>query len=92
MSKRPLVKALSIASVVLTVVLVLLLGFGGYLWMLSQRLPDLRADPDALTMAETSVVYASDGTVLAEWFDEQDRTVIANDAIPQQLKDATVAI
>jgi len=77
---------------VLAVVLVVLLAFAGYLWSLSTRLPDLAADPDAIEMPETSIVYAADGTVLAEWFDAEDRTVVADDVIPQTLKHATVAI
>jgi len=91
-SRQRLVKILSVTSGVLAVVLVLLLAFAGYLWHLSTRLPDLRVDPTAIQMPETSIVYASDGTVLAEWFDAEDRTVVPNDAIPDHLKDATVAI
>ncbi len=92
MDRQRLVKALIRASEALAVILVLLLASAGYLWSLSTRLPDLRVNPDAITMPETSIVYAADGTVLAEWYDAEDRTVVPNDAIPQSLKDATVAI
>lgn len=92
MSRQRLVKILTWASGVLAGVLVLLLAFAGYLWHLSTTLPDLRADPDAFEVAQTSIVYAADGTVLAEWYDTEDRTVVANDVIPEHLKNATVAI
>lgn len=85
-------KILTWASGVLAVVLVLLLAFAGYLWNLSTTLPDLRADPDAFEVAQTSIVYAADGEVLAEWYDTEDRTVVENDVIPEQVKDAVVAI
>lgn len=92
MSRQRLVKILTWASGVLAVVLVVLLAFAGYLWHLSTTLPDLRANPDAIEMAQTSVVYAADGTVLAEWYDTEDRTVVASDVIPANLKNAAVAI
>ncbi len=92
MSRQRLVKILTWASGVLAVVLVLLLAFAGYLWNLSTTLPDLRADPNSFEVAQTSIVYAADATVLAEWYDTEDRTVVENDVIPEQLKDAVVAI
>lgn len=92
MSKRVAVRILLSASGVVLAFLVLVIAASLYLWVLSSRLPDLKADPDALKGAETSIVYAADGTVLAEWYDEQDRRVVSNDAIPSTLKDAAVAI
>lgn len=92
MSRQRLVRMLSTAAGVLGVLLVLLLLFAGYLWNLSGTLPDLKADPDAFQVAETSVVYAADGTVLAEWYDGEDRTVVPVESIPASLKKATVAI
>jgi penicillin-binding protein 1A len=83
---------LSVASGVLAAVLVLLLLAAAYLWNLSRGLPDLKADPDAFEIAETSIVYAADGSVLAEWYDTEDRTVVENGDIPLFLKQATVAI
>jgi penicillin-binding protein 1A len=90
--RAALIKVLTRASGALAVVLVLLLAFAGYLAHLSTTLPDLRADPGAVEMAQTSVVYAADGSVLAEWYDGEDRTVVPYDSIPQSLKDAAVAI
>lgn len=90
--KPKLLKALAAVSITLAVLVVVLLGFGAYLMHLTTTLPDLQADPDAIQVAQTSIVYAADGTVLAEWYDAEDRTVVPNDVIPQVLKDATVAI
>lgn len=71
---------------------VLLFVFIGVLLYLSTQLPDLRVNPDAIEIAQTSTVYASDGSVLAEWNDGEDRTVVSNDIVPEQFKDAVVAI
>lgn len=92
MSKRRLVQVLFSVSGVLSVLLIVVVAAIGYLSVLSSRLPDLKANPEALKTAETSVVYAADGSVLAEWFDEEDRIVISNEEIPHALKQAAVAI
>jgi penicillin-binding protein 1A len=81
-----------VTSYVLGGVLVALLLSAAYLWHLSRSLPDLRANPDAFEVAETSIVYAADGSVLAEWYDTEDRTVVPGGEIPDTLKQATVAI
>jgi len=91
-SRKTLVNILTWASGFLGVVLVSLLLFAGYLMHLSRTLPDLRADPDSIQLAQTSIVYAADGSVLAEWHDAEDRTVVPGEAIPQTLKTAVVAI
>ncbi|MBN2404735.1 MAG: PBP1A family penicillin-binding protein [Coriobacteriia bacterium] len=90
--RQVLVKILAVTSGILAVVALLSLGLSLYLWQLSGRLPDMQADLGRLQMAETSIVYAADGTVLAEWYDEQDRTVVASDVLPADLKQAVVAI
>jgi len=92
MSRQRLVTVLSRIAVALGVFLGLLLAAVGYLWFLAAQLPDLKADPNALQVSETSIVYAADGTVLAEWHGEQDRIVVANDLIPPWLTEAAVAI
>jgi len=91
-SRKTLVNILTWASGFLGVVLVSLLLFAGYLMHLSRTLPDLRADADSIQLAQTSIVYAADGSVLAEWHDAEDRTVVPGEAIPQTLKTAVVAI
>lgn len=70
----------------------LFLGMGAYLYYLSTTLPDLGVDQSTFKPAQTSVVYAADGSVLAEWHGEQDRTVVAFDKIPDSMRDAVVAI
>ncbi len=48
-----------------------------YLYRVSMTLPDLGVNPDAIKTARTSIVYAANGSVIAEWHGEQDRTVVA---------------
>jgi len=83
---------LRITASVLAVLCVLLLLVGSYLYRLSRSLPDLSADNAAFQPPRTSIVYAADGTVLAQWHGEQDRTVVTLDHIPGSMQDAVVAI
>lgn len=92
MSRRGLLKTLVTLSGVLGVFLAVLLLLAVVLVVMAGRLPDLRANPHAFGAAETSVVYAADGSVLAEWYDEEDRTVVDVATIPEDLKNAVVAI
>jgi penicillin-binding protein 1A len=55
-------------------------------------LPDLDAENVAAHTPRTSVVYAADGSVLAEWHGSQDRTVIPMKTIPPAMRQAVVAI
>ncbi len=84
--------ALMICAGVLAVALVATFGFAFYLDQLARTLPDLRENPDNYITQRTTVVYASDGTRLAEWHGEQDRTVIELVDIPLYMRDAVVAI
>ncbi len=83
---------LKIAAAVAATLLVVSLGCALYLYNLSQSLPDLAVDSEALGSAETSIVYAADGSVLAEWHGEQDRTVVSYRDMPRYLRDAVVAV
>ncbi|MDH3261746.1 MAG: transglycosylase domain-containing protein [Acidimicrobiia bacterium] len=49
-------------------------------------------DPGLGDRGLTSVVYASDGSVLAEWHAEEDRALVTYDELPRYLLDAVVAI
>lgn len=49
-------------------------------------------DPGLGDRGLTSVVYASDGTVLAEWHAEEDRALVTYDELPADLINAVVAI
>jgi penicillin-binding protein 1A len=82
---------LKITAGVLAGLLVLMLAAGGYLFDLSSTLPDLESAPGALQAARTSVVYAADGSVLAEWHGEQDRKVVPLSQVPKVMRDAVVA-
>ncbi len=92
MFSRRLTSILQIVAWSLAGLLVLFLAAGLYLNRLSRTLPDLQVDPDALVPARTSVVYAADGSVLAEWHGEEDRTVVPFEQIPEAMRDAIVAV
>ncbi|MGZ8784267.1 MAG: PBP1A family penicillin-binding protein [Acidimicrobiia bacterium] len=49
-------------------------------------------DPGLGYRGLTSVVYASDGSVLAEWHAEEDRALVTYEELPRHLIDAVVAI
>ncbi len=49
-------------------------------------------DPGLGDRGLTSVVYASDGSVLAEWHAEEDRALVSYAELPRSLIDAVVAI
>jgi len=87
-----LARALKITAGLIAGLCLLLLGIGAYLQYLSTTLPDLGVDASTFKPAQTSVVYAADGSVLAEWHGEQDRTVVPFDRIPDSMRDAVVAI
>ena len=50
------------------------------------------ADPGLGDLGLTSVVLASDGSVIAEWHAEEDRILVDYEELPRQLVDAVVAI
>jgi penicillin-binding protein 1A len=83
---------LEIIAGILAIVVVSALGLALYLMQLSTTLPDLSVDRHQLGVPETSVVYAADGTVLATWHGEQDRTIVKYGDMPQHLRDAVVAV
>lgn len=86
-----LVPALTTAAAVLAVGTFVLLGLSFYLYRLSLTLPDFRGTGAAYDMSRTSIVYAGDGSVLAEWHGEQDRTIVRMEDIPHTMRDAVVA-
>jgi penicillin-binding protein 1A len=83
---------LKIAAAVLVALVVVTLGLAVYLFDLSKTLPDLAVDPRALETQQTSIVYASDGSVIAEWHGEEDRTLVSYTDMPIHLRNAVVAI
>ncbi|NTU72225.1 MAG: PBP1A family penicillin-binding protein [Coriobacteriia bacterium] len=80
------------SAVVLAIITVSLLAFAFYLDSVAKSLPDMRAALDTIITEQTTVVYAADGTKLAEWHGEQDRTVVPYEDIPLYLRDAVVAV
>jgi penicillin-binding protein 1A len=54
-------------------------------------IPSLEAQRD-VTLAQTSEIYAGDGTLLAYLHGEENRTVISSDKIPEVMRLAMVAI
>ena len=87
-----LVPILSWLLAALVAVCVVSFSLAFYLYRVSMTLPDLGINPDAIKTARTSIVYASDGSVIAQWHGEQDRTIVALNDIPKYLGDAVVAI
>jgi len=83
---------LKIVAGILVVLVVVSLAAGAYLLNLAKTLPDLAVDEDSIKTARTSIVYAADGSVLAEWHGEQDRTVVPYKDMPKHLRNAVVAI
>ncbi len=49
-------------------------------------------DPGLGTRGLTSLVYAADGSILAQWHAEEDRVLVGFDELPRSLIDAVVAI
>jgi len=68
------------------------MGLGLYLFNHSKSLPDLQAAAVASLTSQNTIVYAADGSVLAEWHGDQDRTIVPFEQMPASLKAATVAI
>ena len=78
--------------IVLASLFMLLMAVGIYSYGLYQDLPDLDPSAGGLPVAKTSVVYGADGSVIAEWHGEQDRTIVTLEEIPVALRQAVVAV
>lgn len=91
-SSSRLTLILKIIASVLAGLLVVFLVAGIYLYRLSETLPEVGVDVLTIKAPRTSVVYAADGSELATWHGEQDRTIVRYDDIPQACIDAVVAI
>jgi len=87
-----LASILKITAAVLVVMLVAMLGTSVYLYRLSLTLPDIDMSSAEFETARTSIVYAADGSVLAEWHGEENRTLVAIEDIPRFSSDAIIAI
>lgn len=76
----------------LAVLLLAVLSLSVYLYQVSSSLQDLSEQSLLNSSAQTSFVYAADGTEIAQWHGEEDRTVVPLKKIPKSLRDAVVAI
>ena len=87
--KHPL-RMIALSMVVLALMLALVVG----LQTASAIVNDLpKLDKDSFSsLSQTSKIYAADGSLLAEVFGNENRTVVPLDTIPSYLKEATIAI
>lgn len=92
MHSERLILTLKVLLGVLTALFMLFTAVGVYLYRVSLTLPELGVEPAELEAPRTSIIYAADGSVLAEWHGEQDRKVVALDTVPQSLRDAVIAV
>jgi penicillin-binding protein 1A len=93
MTKRRRVTVVVLRSVAVVLSVIALSAFAasaGLMWLAS-TLPDLDTAPIGLGAPRTSVVYAADGSVIAEWHGGQDRKVVPLASIPKAVRDAVVA-
>jgi penicillin-binding protein 1A len=73
-------------------VIAIVLGLGLHtVAAVEKDLPSLE-DQSAVSLAETTQIYAADGTLLAYLHGEENRTVISGKQIPDNLKHALVAV
>jgi len=90
--RERIISVLWVACGSLVLVALVTVGAGMYLYGLSRSLPDLsQVKPSAYTPQNT-IVYAADGSVLAEWHGDENRRTVTSDAMPTTLKRAVVAI
>jgi penicillin-binding protein 1A len=88
--KRKSILLIGVSFFVLALFFSLLIGIQTVL-ALMHDLPKL-SEKDLLSLGQTSKIYASDGTLLAEVFGTENRTVVPMEVIPDYLKQATIAI
>jgi len=88
--KRKSVLLIGMSFFVLALIFSLLIGIQTVL-ALMHDLPKLN-EKDLLSLGQTSKIYAADGTLLAEVFGTENRTVVPMEAIPEYLRQATIAI
>lgn len=83
---------LKVLSFVLGALFIVFFAAGLYLYGLYEDLPALGELGDSTAAARTSFVYAADGSVIAEFHGEEDRTFVAVADMPRSLRDAVVSI
>lgn len=88
--KKPSLLLFGASFLVLTFFFALMVGIPAVL-ALVHDLPKLEEE-NLLALGQTSKIYAADGTLLAEIFDVENRTMIPLASIPIHLRNATIAI
>jgi len=81
---------LKISASVFALCAVVFIAAGFYIFYLSTTLPDFEEGPLMFEAAQTSMVYASDGSLIAQWHAGEDRTIVPMSAIAKTLQDAVV--
>jgi len=80
-----------ILAVLVTAGLAAGIAGAGYVYSIASDAPSI-SDLKPLAKGESSVVYAADGTKLGTIESDIQRTPVASTAIPQAMRDATVAV
>ncbi len=88
--KRRSLLLIGLSFFVLTLLFALLIGIQTVL-ALVHDLPKLDEE-DLRSLGQTSKIYAADGSLLAEVFGTENRTIVTLDAVPDYLQKATIAI
>lgn len=78
------------ALLILMLVFFLLVGIQTVMALVND-LPKLDEE-NFMSLGQTSRIYAADGSLLAEIYNSENRTVVPLSAIPKHLQDATIAI
>jgi membrane peptidoglycan carboxypeptidase len=89
-NERRTTTALRVLAVVLALLVASLVAAGTLLLLLYRDLPDLDVGTADMDAERTSVVYAADGSVLAQWHGEVDRTPVSVEDMAPTLLDAVV--
>ncbi len=68
-------RLLIIAASVLAVFAVAIFATAAYVYSLSLSLPDIGDIKPSESVSQNTIVYAADGSVLAEWHGDEDRQI-----------------
>ena len=85
-------RLLIIVAATLAVFAVAVFAGAAYVYSLSLSLPDIGDTKPSDVGSQNTIVYAADGSVLAEWHGDEDRRFIGSAEIPDGLNSAVVAI
>ncbi|MBK5211024.1 MAG: PBP1A family penicillin-binding protein [Coriobacteriia bacterium] len=83
---------IAVLSVIAVLILIQVIVISGVVWLLNQPAPDISSHNISERSSQDSIVYGADGSVLATWKGDEDRAIVAYAAIPQCVKNSTVAI